>query len=514
MTRLLALLGTTLALACAPAALAQDYDLVLANGRVIDPETGLDAVRHVGIRDGEIVAVSETPLDGDTVRDVTGRIVAPGFIDMHAHGQTIPSARMQAMDGVTTALELEAGILPVGAFYDRAAAEGRPINYGAAAGWAHARIAVMENDPPQSDTHWFLSHFGDENWQEIADADQLDAILALTEQGLDEGGLGIGILVGYSPDSGRREYHAVNALAARRDVPTYTHARYLGVTEPESSFEGYQEMVAVAVATGAQMHVCHLNSMSLTDIDAIADMIGAAQALGARISVEAYPYGAGSTGIGAAMFRGEGWRDRLGGIEYSDFTAAGEPLDQARFDALQAEAPGTEIVVHMLDPENDPQDQAYLDRSILYPGGAIASDGGDWQVDGHQVAADVWPIPEEAESHPRSAGTYGRFLRIWVRERGMLDWPEAIAKTSYYPATILEDSVPQMRRRGRLQEGAVADIVVIDPDSVSDRSTYETPAQASVGFDYVIVGGQVLVDHGTLDTTLFPGEAIRRPVAD
>lgn len=514
MKTLLSCLAAALALAATPAAPAQDYDLVLAGGRVIDPGTGLDAIRYVGIRGGEIVAISETPLEGERTIDASGRIVAPGFIDLHAHGQTIPAGRMQALDGVTTALELEAGVLPVAEFYDNAAAEGRPINYGTAAGWAHARIAVMENDPPSADVLWFLSHFGDTAWQDIASEAQLSAILDLVGQGLDEGGLGIGILVGYAPQSGRKEYHAVNALAARRGVPTFTHARYLSMAEPESSFEGFQEMVAVAAATGAHMHVSHLNSMSLTDVEAIAGMISAAQDMGARISVEAYPYGAGSTGIGAAMFRGEGWRERLGGIEYSDFTVAGEPLDRARFEHLQAEAPGTEIVVHMLDPDNDPADRTFLDRSVLYPGGAIASDGGDWLVDGEMIDAGVWPIPATAQAHPRSAGTFGRFLRVWVRERGVLTWQEAIAKTSYYPAAILEDAVPQMRRRGRVQEGAVADLVVIDPQQVSDRASYQQPAQASVGFDYVIVGGQILVENSRLDTSILPGEAIRRQTSE
>ena len=99
----------------------EKFDVVLAKGRVIDPETYLDGTYNVGIQGDRIAAISAEPLEGKEVVDCTGMIVSPGFIDMHAHGQNIPSARIQAFDGVTTGLELEAGILPVGEFYDNCA---------------------------------------------------------------------------------------------------------------------------------------------------------------------------------------------------------------------------------------------------------------------------------------------------------------------------------------------------------------------------------------------------------
>jgi hypothetical protein len=119
------------------------YDLVLLNRQVMDPETQLDALGSVGIQQGKISAVSREPLAGREVIDATGLVVAPGFIDLHTHGQTTPSMRMQAFDGVTTALELEAGSLPIGLAYDVAAREGRPLNYGFATSWVALAFLVF-----------------------------------------------------------------------------------------------------------------------------------------------------------------------------------------------------------------------------------------------------------------------------------------------------------------------------------------------------------------------------------
>ncbi len=504
-------------LAYAPTANAEknSFDLVILNGRVVDPETGLDAIRNVGVRGDKIAAITKKTIVGKRTVNAEGLIVAPGFIDMHAHGQTIPSGRVQALDGVTSALELESGKYPISSYYDGAAAEGRPIHYGASVNWSRARISELLNHDPASHNDEFAQSPDQLDWRySVATGEQTAAILARVQNGLDEGGIGIGVLLGYAPGSGRGEYYALHDLAANNDVPTFTHARYLSNIEPDSSFEGFQEMVAVSAATGAHMHVSHLNSISLRNITSIRAMIENAQANGVKITVEAYPYGAGSTAIGTALFEGENWQARMGDIKKSDFTLDGTPLTDAEFDRLQKEAPRTDIVVHFLHPETNPDDRNTLSQSILFPGGAIASDGGNWRVDREEVASDVWPIPANAESHPRSAGTFSKFLRVYVRENQDISLSDALAKLSLIPAQILEQAVPQMRHKGRLQKGADADIVVFDIDTVSDRATYEEPAQMSVGFEYVIVAGVSLIEDGVLDTTVLPGRPIRRAPAN
>lgn len=491
---------------------ADEYDIAILGGRVIDPETGLDARRNIGIKDGKILAVTSNSIEAPQVIDATGLVVSPGFIDMHAHGQTIPAARMQAMDGVTTALDLEAGALPIDKYYDDLGHEGRPINYGASVNWAAARISEHLSIEPDHQLTWFLDKFSEPRWQnEISTSQQLAGISRRVEEGLEQGGLGVGFLLGYAPGTGRKEYYQISKLAADLDMPTFTHARFLSVLEPDSSFEGIAEIISVAASTNVQAHIVHLNSISITDIDVIRPMIAGAQQRGIRITTEAYPYGAGATGIGAAMFRGPDWRERTGGMAAHNFDVGGKRLSEEEFKYLQAEKPETLTIVHFLDEQN-PDHRKKLEASILMPGGVIASDGEAWMVDGAPLDASVWPIPENAWSHPRAAGTFARFLRRYVRESESLSLLDAIERVSYGPARILQSTVPQMRQKGRIQQGADADIVIFDLNTVTDRATFARPAQPSDGIRHVIVNGSILVTDGKLRTDVMPGQPIRNTV--
>lgn len=486
-----------------------NYDIVLNNGRVIDPETGLDAIKSLAIQDGKIVAISDETLTGTRTLDVSGLVVSPGFIDMHAHGQSLLANRVQAFDGVTTALELESGAFPIDEYYRIREEEGRPINYGASVNWLTARIAAVLNLEPSSRADWFTEALNRDGWQDtIATPEQLDNIEQLVAEGLDQGGLGVGFLTGYAPGSGHKEYYRINQLAAERGVPTFTHARFLSMAEPQSSFEAIQEIIAVAAGTGVHAHIVHLNSISLKDIELIRPMILQARAQGVQLSTEAYPYGAGSTSIGAAMFRGDGWRERIGGISANNFEVNGKRLSEEEFAKLQAEAPQTDIIIHFLDASK-PDEQALIDQAILMPDGVIASDGGDWLLGNEPVAGNTWPLPEQAWSHPRSAGTYARFVNNYVTQREVLTLADAIAKVSYLPAKILQDAVPQMQHKGRLQVGADADVVVFSLPDFDDAATFAKPAQLSQGLKHSIVNGHLVIENGVLDTAALPGQAVR-----
>ena len=283
------------------------------------------------------------------------------------------------------------------------------------------------------------------------------------------------------------------------------------MTEPHSSFEAIKELIGNAALAGAHMHLCHINSSSMKDINSTLPLVLSAQEKGFRVTTGAYPYGAAGTTVGAEMFRGEGWQKRMGGTKYSDFELNGKRLDKKTFDDLQKNAPGTIITWHFLDTEN-PVELAKLDASVTNPVIAIESDALPWTLKGKTYEGDAWPLPEGAFSHPRSNGSFAKTLRVYVRERGILSLSDAIKKMSLLPAQILEDSVPQMKKKGRIQLGMDADLAIFDIDEVADKGTFSKPNQAAVGFDYVIVDGEFVVYKGKLKTDAAPGQAIRRPV--
>jgi imidazolonepropionase-like amidohydrolase len=228
-------------------------------------------------------------------------VVAPGFVDLHSHAQTVGSHRLQAFDGVTTSLELEAGALPVAAAYSRARVEGRPLNYGYSASWAGARIEILTGHLGDPRAMTMLARFADPAWQREATAAEEDRILGLLESELAAGGLGIGVLLGYAAGTSPREYLRVARLAAANRVPTYTHARALVEFAPNTPVDGAEELVRAAAETGAHMHYCHVNSTSARHVERVLALVDRVRRAGAVVTTEAYPYGAGMTVIGAAF---------------------------------------------------------------------------------------------------------------------------------------------------------------------------------------------------------------------
>ncbi len=491
--------------------------LVISGGRVVDPASGMDAVADVALLDGRVAAVGTGLGGAERVIDAAGLVVAPGFIDLHAHGQSIPADRMQAFDGVTTTLDLEAGVLPVASWYGRQAAQGRVLNYGASVNWAFARIGAMTGSNEESSLEAFGRAMRDRRWVDNVASDvEVGGILDRLARGLDEGGIGIGILNAYAPGAGVQELTAVCQLAAGAGVPTFTHVAYMARTDPESAAEAYVRLIGYAGATGAHMHICHFNSSSKTDVERCAVLVAKAQAQGLPITVEAYPYGTGSTVLAAAFFSDPAFEARNG----TGYDSVQRVTDGHRFRsreellAAQAEEPSTLVLWHILDTENSAHHRHLLDLSVLFPGGAIASDAMPWSLaDGSAYTGDAWPLPDEVTSHPRSAGTFTRFLRHWVRERQEVPLLEGIRKCALIPAEILAASTPAMRAKGRLAAGADADVVVFDYEALTDRAEFTAMNRPAEGVRHLVVSGQPVITDGLLDGAARPGRPVRRPLA-
>jgi N-acyl-D-glutamate deacylase len=349
-------------------------------------------------------------------------------------------------------------------------------------------------------------------WIHFARPEKSRRVLDLVEQGLREGGLGVGVPLGYAPESNNDEYFEIARLAKKYGVPVFTHIRYLEPYGPKNSLLAHQELIALAAMTGAHMHVCHLNSTASKRIPEMLDAVTSAAARGLKVTFEGYPYGMGSTGITAAFLVPENLTNI--GIKPSDivYLRTGKPIPTAaELARLRREDPRGRVLVRFLD-EDSPKDRRLIDRVLLHPQAAVASDAVNWESEGKLIWGDVWPLPANAVAHPRSAGCFTRILGRYVREEKKLSLLEAVRRCSLRPAQILEEGVPQMRNKGRLKVGADADLLVFDPRTVADRATYLRPNQTSVGMRHVLVNGVFVIRDGELVRTAFSGRAIRRPV--
>jgi hypothetical protein len=438
---------------------APPLDLVIAGGRVLDPESGLDAVRHVGVRGDRIAAVSAAPLAGRETIDARGLVVAPGFIDLHRHAHGDSSYRYAARDGVTSVFELEIGAQDVDAWY-RMLGPARLINFGVAASHIGARMQVLGDKG-------FLLPTGPGRGP--ATASQIAEIVALVDAGLAAGGVAVGTGPAYTPGASAEELAAVFRVAATHGAFVFAH---LG-----GSAGGLSALLDLSASTRTPLHIAHINSTAGDDIERWLTVVGDARTKGVDVTTEVYPYTAGATLIQSALYDGwETWPDAR--FESFQWAATGERLTRETFGKYRAQ--GGSVISHGNTEE-------MLRVSLADPRPMIASDGG----------RDL----EDRPTHPRAAGTFARVLGHYVREQGVLTLPDAVRRMTLDPARRLEARVPEMRDRGRVHTGAFADLTVFDPATVTDRSTYTNAAAFSEGIVHVVVNGVPVVRSGVVDET-------------
>ncbi len=473
---------------------AQTYELVISRGRVMDPESGLDAVRDVGIIGGKIAAISETPLSGAETISADGLVVAPGFIDLHAHGQNAESRPLQAGDGVTTALELEIGVYPVDEWY--ASQEGTSIiNYGATVGHLPVRIKVLDGievghtpTMPMSERAALASAKYVTRTSTEEEIEEIEEMGRLLQRGLDEGALGVGYGIAYAPVASHREIYETFKVAGANGATCYVHMRASDAFSDDESIGAVQEVIANAVATGASLHIVHLNSSGGRQAKTGLELIRGARERGVDVTTEVYPYIASSTLLQSALFDGD-WEGKSG-LKYGDimWVQTGERLNSDTFQKYRKI--GGWVVIFGMDPEI----VAWL---VSRPDVIIASDG----------------IPfVNGLAHPRGAGTFSRFLGHYVRDENAMSLMDALRKITLMPAQRVEKAAPQMKNKGRIRVGADADITVFDADTILDRATFTEPAQFSAGVAHVLVGGEFVVRDYAVVEGVAPGKPVRGPI--
>jgi N-acyl-D-aspartate/D-glutamate deacylase len=432
----------------------------------MDPDSGLDDVRNIGIRDGQIIAISDDRMSGDREIDAKGLIVSPGFVELHAHGQTEENYRLMVQDGVTSGFELEAGAADVADWYSERAG-GQIINYGVSVGHIAVRMKVLGDKGEMLPS-------GPAN-NEQATLNQINEMKGMLEQGLRDGAVAVGFGLAYTPAATTFEFETMLRVVAEHGTTAHVHVKEGPI--------GVQQAIDSAAVIGASLHVVHANSSGGAETAEFLRRIDVARSLGIDVTTEAYPYEASMTKIESALFDDwESWNDRE--FRKHQWPATGERLSRSSFTRFREQ--GGFLISHVRTEE-------MTRTAIASPLTMIASDG----------------MITNGKGHPRTSGTFAKVLGKFVREDGVLTLKEALRKMTIEPARRLEEYVPAMRNKGRLKAGADADITIFDADTVIDRSTYTDPTLPSHGIEFVLVNGVLVVDEGELVPDTSPGRAIR-----
>jgi len=447
---------------------APGFDLVIAHGRVMDPASGLDRTGlWVGVRGDSIAAISDTALAGRTVIDAAGKVVAPGFIDVLSYDPNPYGIWRKLADGVTTNLAMHGASGDMGAWYRVLGRSQWPVNYGGAFSNPNARERLR------------IGRY------RAATPGELQRLVAMAERAMGDGALGVAMSPEYTPGATTEEVLAMAQVAARYRAPLFVHARFSDTVPPGTDAEGIHEILEAARRTGAAVHVDHITSAATFDMAAALDSLERARREGLTVTACVYPYDYWGTKLSQARFD-PGWQQRFG-ISYGDLQLAGttERLTAESFRRYRAQGklavayaiPDTAVVLALRAP------------FVMIGSDAILNPGNN--------------------NHPRASGAFSRTLAVYVRERGTLSLMEAIRRMTLLPAQTLEARAPAMRRKGRLEVGADADIVVFDPATVRDRATVEHPELASEGIAWVVVGGRVALDPRGPRYQVRAGRAIR-----
>jgi N-acyl-D-aspartate/D-glutamate deacylase len=507
--------GTLLAQAPGPA-----YDLIIRSGRVLDGMGNPWIAADVAIKEGRFAAIGKVEGRGAQEIDATGRYVSPGWIDMmDQSGGVLPKnglAENKLRMGVTTAIGGEGGTpVPaeqVAAYFAGLEQSGISINFGSYYSETQARNAVLGNTAREPS------------------ADELSRMQALMETAMRGGAMGMTTALIYPPSSYARTPELVEmARAAAKHGGIYaTHMR----DEGRDLIGAITEAITIGEQAGLAVEIFHLKAAHQpgwgTLMAEAGRTIDAARARGVDVAADIYVYTAGGTGLEATIpsWAQEGGRAALlerladpstrarlkrevtsGSPGWSNLVEASggwsgivlvnaRNPDNARFEGktiaeiaklvnkepadaawdLVAQGSGRVMAIYHMMSEAD------VETALRFPWTSIGSDAGASATPGGQDPTGL--------THPRAYGNFPRVIARYVRERGVLSLEQAIRKMTSWPATRM-----RLADRGAIKVGVWADVVIFDYQALQDRATYEQPVLSPAGIDYVLVNGQVVIDH-------------------
>lgn len=487
-----------------------EYDLVILNGRVMDPETKLDALRNVGVKEGKIAIITEETITGNETIDASRHVVTAGFIDTHTHSSDKYVIKMAMMDGVTSGMDYELGGLNIGKWYEREAGKW-PINYGQCVSHEMVRIHVhdgLEITDPVDATDAFILRAKSaedeiEGWSvTVSTLEQINQINKQLDENLRQGALCIGTTQGYAAKGiSTYELFEVQRTAARYGRPIASHTRFHGGNKPPVEAQlGFAEIFTNAALLKAPLLYSHNNDYGWWEIE---EKLKMARAMGMNMWAEYYPYEAASTAIGATPLKPESLEGMLG-LKYEEVLydpSQDKKLSKEEYLQIAKDDPGRTVVVF------NPARKRWLPMWLRVPHMVVASDG-MWQNEGLGWDDD----PAKFKGHPRTSGTHSTVLQL-AREQGV-PLMHTLAQLSYWSAYHLgKTGLKSMQGRGRMQVGMIADIVVFDPEKVAAGSDYKAGQNGlpPVGLPHVIVNGQ-FVKKNNQATGVMAGQPIRFPV--
>ena len=449
--------------------------VLIKGGRIVDPKQNIDRIGNLYIEDGKIKGIIDGNAAADLVIDASGKVVCPGFIDIHMHEDLyLPGedclethmAKSALLMGVTTQIGGNCGenVYPPDRYLDILDRDGAAVNIGLLVGHTFLRDEEGRHD----------------KYQPISQED-LDKMVKSCEKYLEAGCLGVSYGVKYIPGTTWDEMISLAKLCWKDNKLVASHVRM----DVEEVFASAEELARICREAGVSVQFSHVGSMGgYGQMSRLLPQLQRYHDEGLDLLCDCYPYSAFSTVIGATTYD-EGFLDLYQEKDYSGILIvngkyAGQRCTKEIYDDLRANAPDTATVAYFMKDED-------IDMALLSPLVMVGSDG----------------LRKEGKGHPRASGTFPRFIKNYIKT-GRIGIVEGLAKMTSMPAERLH-----LTTKGNLCVGSDADITIFDLDEIADCATFENGLIPPKGIDYVLIGGEIAADHGRIVNDRL-GKCIRR----